>query len=385
MRLLFLSFYYQPDLCAGSFRASSLAEEFKKRDNVEVDIITTQPNRYSTFKMALQSFEKSGNLNIYRIALPSHKSGMVDQAKSFIWFFYQSFRIIRKKKYDLVFATSSRLFTAFLGSVISRLKRVPLYLDIRDIFYDTMKDILSHSKIKLILPVIKLIELFTIKKATKINIVSAGFESYFRKINPELQLSVFTNGIDSIFLEYDFSFDKKDRTEKIITYAGNIGQGQGLDRIIPEMAARLGPQYVIKIVGDGGAKNKLIENLTKLTKTNVQLLDPVDRKTLLQIYKESDYLFLHLNKHEAFKKVLPSKIFEYAVTGKKIIAGVDGYSKKFIEQNIPNAIIFEPANIDSFINEFSKERNSFDLETFKNKYSREQISANLVSDILQLV
>ena len=32
MRILVLSFYYAPDLCAGSFRTTAFVEELKKQD-----------------------------------------------------------------------------------------------------------------------------------------------------------------------------------------------------------------------------------------------------------------------------------------------------------------------------------------------------------------
>ena len=47
MKILFLSFYFPPDLCAGSFRAQSLIEGLKKQDKItEIEILTTIPNRY---------------------------------------------------------------------------------------------------------------------------------------------------------------------------------------------------------------------------------------------------------------------------------------------------------------------------------------------------
>ena len=138
----------------------------------------------------------------------------------------------------------------------------------------------------------------------------------------------------------------------IITYAGNIGEGQGLEKIIPDMAKKLGDYYEIHIIGDGGRKKVLIENLKEIH--NVKLFEPVNRKKLLEIYKNSDILFLHLNDYEAFKKVLPSKLFEYATTNKFIIAGVGGYAKEFIEQNITDAIVFVPCNVNDFYEKFKK-------------------------------
>lgn len=53
LRILVLSFYYYPDLCAGSFRCSALIEQLKKLagTNYEIDVITTVPNRYASFPM----------------------------------------------------------------------------------------------------------------------------------------------------------------------------------------------------------------------------------------------------------------------------------------------------------------------------------------------
>ena len=83
-------------------------------------------------------------------------------------------------KYDLVFASSSRLFTAYLGYKIAKKNKVPFYVDVRDIFYDTMKDILKNSFVRsLTLPFLKMIEKMTFKYATHINMISECFVSYY--------------------------------------------------------------------------------------------------------------------------------------------------------------------------------------------------------------
>ena len=49
MKICFITFYYPPDLCAGSFRAEALSKALlKRKDKVkEIEIFTTTPNRYS--------------------------------------------------------------------------------------------------------------------------------------------------------------------------------------------------------------------------------------------------------------------------------------------------------------------------------------------------
>ena len=56
---------------------------------------------------------------IDRIRIPEHKSGFVDQARSFRVFYKEALRLAGKERYDLVYASSSRLFTAFLGRRIA--------------------------------------------------------------------------------------------------------------------------------------------------------------------------------------------------------------------------------------------------------------------------
>ena len=228
-----------------------------------------------------------------------------------------------------------------------------------------------------------MIEKYTINSAIQINLVSKGFEEYFFHINNKIKYSFYPNGIDDIFLDYDFR-NKNTNSKKIITYAGNIGEGQGLEKIIPKMGKKLGDDYEIHIMGDGGVKNKLIEQIKNVK--NIKLFDPVTRDELLDIYKQSDYLFLHLNDYEAFKKVLPSKLFEYAVTNKFIIAGVGGYAKEFIEENINNSIVFNPCDADEFYNKFIKihKNISIDRKEFVKKFSRENIMKDLSKELYTL-
>ncbi|WP_419673480.1 glycosyltransferase family 4 protein [Aliarcobacter butzleri] len=387
MRILVLSFYYFPDLCAGSFRTTSFIEELKKQITLddEVEIITSMPNRYGSFSQEAKEFEKlTSNIKINRLDLGSHKSGFIDQSKLFLKFIWKVFKLIRQReKYDIVYATSSRLMTGFLGSLIANRQKAKLYLDIRDIFTDTLESIFAKSKLRYVIPIFRKIEKYTINSATRINLVSKGFENYFRNINNNISYSFYTNGIDDVFLDYDFT-KLIENKKKIITYAGNIGEGQGLEKIIPDMSKKLGEDYEIHIIGDGGRKKALIENLKEVN--NVKLFNPVNRSKLLEIYKNSDILFLHLNNYEAFRKVLPSKLFEYATTNKFIIAGVSGYAKEFIEENISDSIVFEPCNVNNFYEKFEKVQkfDNINRVSFIENFKRENIMEKMAKEVYKL-
>ena len=50
-RILFLSYYYTPDLGPGAFRNTALVESILKEMDADtiLDVITTMPNRYQSF------------------------------------------------------------------------------------------------------------------------------------------------------------------------------------------------------------------------------------------------------------------------------------------------------------------------------------------------
>lgn len=383
-KILYLTFYFEPDLCAGSFRNTPLAKELAKQVNgiAEIDVITTMPNRYGTFDQVAPSFENFENLSIHRIVIPKHKSGFSDQINSFKTYFFQTHKLVRNKKYDLVFASSSRLFTAYLGYSVARKLNIPLYLDIRDIFIDTMNDVFKNQMLKAgVLPILKIIEKRIFNYASHINLISGGFKEYFKKFKA-LSYSEFPNGIDPEFLNLPVSVPTN-RSYKLITYAGNLGEGQGLHIIIPDAAKRLGHNYRFLIIGDGGLKQTLINEVERLKLTNVEIKKPLSRKELLKIYSDSDFLFLHLNNYEAFKKVLPSKIFELGAYDKPIIAGVDGYPNEFIKQNLTNVILFLPGNVDDMVRQLE----TYNYHTafrndFKKKFKRDEVNRLMSESII---
>lgn len=388
MKILYLTFYFEPDLCAGSFRNSpivkGLSESLESDDRIQV--ITTLPNRYITYKVdAKEKQVYAENLIVNRIKVPLHKSDLVGQIKTFYKYFVSTVAITRNEEYDLVFASSSRLFTAFLGAYIARKNHTPLYLDIRDIFKETINDILKNRIVRLVLiPILTLIENYTFGYAKHINLVSEGFREYFTKYT-QAKFTFYTNGIDDEFLNTKASVFHT-RSKKVILYAGNLGEGQGLHTIVPEAAKLLGSNFIFKIIGDGGVKQKLIDEVRDQKLTNVEMINPVSRHELIKYYCEADFLFVHLNDYPAFKKVLPSKIFEYGAFDKPIVAGVGGYASKFIRENLENYILFEPGNAESMVSQIKNyQPKNYFRNDFIKKHSRESIVKNIIKSIYYTV
>ena len=385
MKILFLSFYFEPDLCAGSFRATPLARALLEADpQLQLDVLTTQPNRYGSFAMSAESIQQSERLRVRRFALPTHYSGMRDQSRAFLAYAQHVLRDVRGRSYDGVLATSSRLLTASLGSAIARWKGLPLYLDVRDIFVDTIGDVLPTRTARLAVLPLGLLERWTMQRACRINLVSEGFRSYFEARYPHVPLTFFTNGIDDEFIDLGTTSAPQKATGAFteVLYAGNIGEGQGLHLIVPELAERLST-FRFRIIGDGGRIGALRDEIERRRLTNVILQAPVKRGDLVAASLKADVLFLHLNDYPAFRKVLPSKVFEYGALGKPVWAGVAGYASDFVRSEIDNAAVFRPCDADDALRALKELRfESIPRPVFIERYARRTITRRLASDIL---
>jgi glycosyltransferase involved in cell wall biosynthesis len=205
----------------------------------------------------------------------------------------------------------------------------------------------------------------------------------------ESGITFITNGIDEEFVAGGSGLDpqiaRSSTDPRVILYAGNMGEGQGLHGIIPQLAKRLGKQVHFKIIGDGGRKEALRSAISKLGVENVELLPPMGRRDLVEAYRGADALFLHLNDYPAFRKVLPSKVFEYGAMGKPVWAGVSGFAATFLKTEVTNAIVFTPCDVEGAVKSFDELRFHHTARTgFVKKYARANTTHELAKDILSI-
>ena len=389
MKILYLTFYFEPDLGPGSFRNTTLVSELASQltTNDSIQVVTTHPNRYASYSPAAPDREEWPTegcpVLVQRIRVPKHKSGLIGQIMAFWIYFRSVHQFTKNTDYDLVVASSSRLFTAFLGARLARKCAVPLFLDIRDLFREAIVEAIRFPFVHACLnPLLKRIEHYTFGYATHINLVSEGFRSYFKAYR-QATYSYCTNGIDPPFLSIPASRPKENHQPKIILYAGNIGDGQGLHKLIPEAAKQLGDTYQFVVIGDGGARKKLEAVLLENQCTNVELRPPANRHELLTAYQDADYLLVHLNDWDACQRVLPSKLFEYGATDKPILAGVGGYAASFIRNHLSDCILFAPTDVTSLVRQLRETpyRTQERVE-FKRQFARHTINQELARHII---
>ncbi|AFT69996.1 Glycosyl transferase group 1 [Alloalcanivorax dieselolei B5] len=119
-----------------------------------------------------------------------------------------------------------------------------------------------------------------------------------------------------------------------ICYTGTIGTANALHTLVK--AASLlkdEPSISFTIVGQGSEKEALKESVTRLGLSNVFFVDPVPKNMVQSILQECDVCYLGLTGDSLFRfGVSPNKLFDYLVSGKPIIYGIDSGDYRPVEE-----------------------------------------------------
>jgi hypothetical protein len=399
--ILFLTDNFPPETNAPATRTY---EHCLKWINMgyKVTVITCFPNFpkgkvFEGYTNKLYQKENIDGITVIRVwSYISENNGFVKRIIDYISYALTSFLFGLFIKTDLIIATSPQFFTAISGSMLSVFKRIPWVMEVRDLWPDSIAAVGSMNKSSKPFKVLKKIEHHLYLSASKIVVVTDSFKKYIIKehqIKPE-KVGVFKNGViinnfkkpkpnDVMTLKESLGLKNK----IIISYLGTHGLAHGLKFILESISKISNPDLHFLFIGDGAEKENLIKYSKTLHLKNFTFLESVTKSEIPLYIEISDYSLVNLKKSDEFKNVIPSKIFENIAMYKPILLGVEGESKKLID-DYEVGVCFEPENKESFLNAI-KDIQKLDRESFEvncNKmlvdFDRNNIAENLIKFII---
>uniref|UniRef100_A0A6A7G8F3 Glycosyltransferase WbuB n=1 Tax=Hirondellea gigas TaxID=1518452 RepID=A0A6A7G8F3_9CRUS len=381
MKVLLITHNFPPDLGAASFRFESLVRELTK-NNDEVDVLTSMPNRIHKFDLSKDELKING-FKINRFKSSKLGTSKFKVALNYFEFFLKSLKdgIKLAKKNDVIIASSPQLLIGVVGALISLITKKKFILEVRDLWPDIIVEMNVMKRWNPIYLFLKVLESFMYWKSDAIIYNSPAFYEYLKKKNPNKKLKLITNGIDKEIIDIFKEEKINKKVEKIkLIYAGNLGIAQNLNTLL-DIAEKFTKELEIILVGKGSDEKKISERIEKEKLINVKLIKSMPRKELYNLYKEADVLYLQLQNIEMFEKTIPSKIFEYIATKKRVIYGIKGVGKGILKE-LNCEYYYEPENskeLEKVINKVILDiKNNIDVknnvELLEKKYSREELS-----------
>lgn len=336
-------------------------------------VVTCPPNVpngvvYDGYQNKRTSEEING-VKVERVKLYiAANKGAVKRMFNFVSYFFKAlWAALRLPKPDVVIATSPQIFCGYAGVWYKRLRHVPLVIEIRDIWPESMGAVGAHIP-KLSYWALEKIEKAMYRSCDKLVTVGEGYLARLvEKGVPDEKISIVMNGTD--LAVYKPQPKNEELLEKyglsgkfVVSYIGTVGMACGLEVVLDaaEMLTQrrrggeggegirgLG-EVVFAIVGDGAHRAQLEEAAKKRGLANVVFTGRQPKSSMPDWVNASDASLVHLKKTDLFTTVMPSKIFESAGCKRPIIMGVDGYAKKLV-MDAQAGLDMTPEDADSLV------------------------------------
>lgn len=247
---------------------------------------------------------------------------------SYSW--HALFAGLRQGKVDVVYASSPHLFAALTGWIIASVKRVPLVLEVRDLWPKVLVDMGQLSQKSMIYRVLARLEHFLYSRAAVIVILAEGSRSELESRGiPGGKIVYIPNGADPLdFTPSEPRDELRQRfgfTRFTAIYAGAHGPANGLDLLLDAAEATQDLDVDVVLVGGGLLKEQLVNDARRRGLGNVRFMEPVSKAEIPDLLAAAD-LGLHvLADVQLFRTaVSPNKVFDYMASGLPVLTNCPG-------------------------------------------------------------
>ncbi|MCH8083159.1 MAG: glycosyltransferase family 4 protein [Myxococcales bacterium] len=357
MRVLFLTHYFHPEGNAPGTRVYELCRRWVAMGH-DVTVITGVPNvpngvAYEGYRNSWLQRECVDGIETIRVwtYLAANKGATRRILNYLSLMFSATVAALFVRKPDLVIATSPQFFCGWAGVWVSRLRRIPFILEVRDLWPESIVAV-GAMRAGRSSRFLEWLERRMYAAATRIVTVGAGYRDQLidRGVATE-RIDIVSNGVDrELFSDRGGGsalrgkFDLGDAF--VCSYIGTIGMGSGLEVVL--RAARLlrdegREDIVFMLVGDGAVREALERTARQEGLKRVVFTGRQDKRAVPDFLTMADACLVHLLRRDLFRTVLPSKIFEATAMKKPIILGVEGSAAQIVRE--ANAgICIEPEN-----------------------------------------
>lgn len=334
MRILIYSYNYHPEPIGIAPLMTELAEGMAKKGH-KVRVITAMPNYperkiYAPYKGKFFMAEIVNGVVVERCFIfirpqPTLWDRLLLDGSFVINSLPQAFNGWRP---DVILATVPPLPVSVPATVLGKLLRCPVVLNIQDIQHEAAVSV-GLLKNKFAIEAFTRLERFACHQADKITVIAEGFrENLLNKGIPEEKIALIHNWVDVNFIrplpkEENYFRIKNNLTGKfVVLYSGNIALTQDLPTVI-KAAARLKdiPDIKFAIVGEEKAIDRVRDYCEMYDAPNVILQPFQPRKKLPEMLAAAD-VGLVVQKANVIAFNMPSKIPVLLASGRAIVGSV---------------------------------------------------------------
>jgi glycosyltransferase involved in cell wall biosynthesis len=337
MRIIYLHQYFNLPKEAGSTRSYEMARRLVAAGH-EVVMITT--DRGSA--RASWTVEINEGIEVHRLGVPySNYMGKIERISAFLRFAWKSAMRASLVSGDVVLATSTPLTIAIPGIYAARRLKVPMVLEVRDLWPDLPIE-LGVLRDPISIYIARLLERFAYKEAREIVALSPTMgESIASRGVSSDRITVIPNSADvTEFAKCEQSGRELRESTRwlgnrpMILYAGTLGRINGVAYLVKLAAALKAyiPDIAVVIVGDG-AERKAVEDLARelgVFEESVYLLPPVPKEEIIAWFGAATIVTSLFVDIKGMWANSANKFFDGLAAGRPVAINYGGWQAKII-------------------------------------------------------
>ncbi len=241
---------------------------------------------------------------------------------------------------DVVIATSPQLLVGLSGWWLSRLKRVPFVLEVRDLWPESLAGTGVGNQSSLMYKSVEKIAGFLYRAANAIVVVTPAFRTHLvdQWDVPAQKISIVPNGVETaLFSPQAAPSEVRQKLglqgKFVISYIGTLGFAHGLETLI-DSAERLqtsAPEVHFMLVGEGADRERIFSMAQSRKLRNVLFVPQQPRERIPAYISASDACVVLLKGSQIFETVIPTKMLEFMSCARPVILAVRGQAQRILE------------------------------------------------------
>jgi len=347
MRILYLSQYFPPEAGATQTRAYEMARTWVSLGH-RVTMLAEIPNHPAgvippAYRGKLVERADLDGIDVIRVWVKT------TPAKTYRnrMLFYLSYMItatlagllLARGRYDLIYATSPPLFVGGAALALSRLRRIPLIFEVRDLWPESAVALGQITSRRAVASATRLEEA-CYQTARLIVVVTEGIRHrLIQRGIPAGRLALVPNGANVELFQFRPEGRRRIRVELgledafVAVYAGIHGVAQGLETVV-EAARLLQDRKDIHflLVGDGPRKAAIARLAAELRLPNLTLLPEQPREAIPHYLSAADVALVPLQNVELFRGARPSKMFDAWACERPLLLSINGEARRVMEE-----------------------------------------------------
>lgn len=338
MHILYICQYFPPEMGAPAARAYEFSRRWVAAGH-RVTVLCGVPNHptgalYPGYRRQWRRVETIDGIAVHRMwVYVTPNAGVLRRGINYVSFGITSvLGSIGIRDVDVCIASTPQFFAGLAGAAVRRLKRVPLYLEVRDLWPDSLAAVEVGAG-GLTMRLLRGIERFMYRSAKGIVIVSPAFRAHIEATGiPAARIGVVPNGLSTTLFhprEGERRHFAAWRDRFLVGYVGTHGMAHGLETALEAARMLADANMHFIFVGEGARKKDLKRQAADMP--NVTFIDRQPRGTIAAMLAELDVALVLLRDTPLFRAVIPSKMFEIMGSGIPMVLGVAGQARAILD------------------------------------------------------